>query len=250
MKLRSLAVPLGLVLASGAILGNALVGAAVGEVADPVEMVEALPADHEAAGGVSAFELDGLERRIAALEARLGHTAAGRAIEHRDVRARYAELLGREQRLSATADSLLRAVPLGSPLDRGVVTSPYTPRRFHPVVRKVLPHWGLDIAAPEGVPVRAMADGTVAHRFVSPTYGIGVDVRHGDGAYITRYAHLSRTVAAQGEPVRKGQVIGYVGTTGRVTGPHLHLEIFARTAQGMVSRDPVRFLPADRSIRF
>lgn len=85
-------------------------------------------------------------------------------------------------------------------------------------------HPGLDIAAPLGSPIRATADGTVESAGYAGNYGNAVVVRHGFGLS-TRYAHMSRVAARPGMKVRRGEVIGYVGSTGRATSAHLHYEI-------------------------
>jgi murein DD-endopeptidase MepM/ murein hydrolase activator NlpD len=189
-----------------------------------------------------APRLDSLEGRISRVEARVGLTPA--APRASGLRARYDELRRRESLLAARVDSVRALIPDAAPLARGTITSAYTPRRYHPVVRRVLPHWGLDIAAPHGAPVFATADAEVLATFRSPTYGTGVDLRHG-GVYLTRYAHLSALAVRTGARVKRGQVIGYVGATGRTTGPHLHYEAYVRRPDGYHSVDPIRLLPPD-----
>jgi murein DD-endopeptidase MepM/ murein hydrolase activator NlpD len=190
--------------------------------------------------------LDSLEGRISRVEARVG-LASG---PHRPspLLARYEALRIREARIAARVDSARLFIPDAAPLAAGTITSAYAPRRYHPVVRRVLPHWGLDIAAPHGAAVFATADGVVLATFRSPTYGIGVDLRHGD-TFLTRYAHLSALTVRNGERVRRGQLIGRVGGTGRTTGPHLHYEAYVRRADGYHSFDPIRLLPADGPLR-
>jgi murein DD-endopeptidase MepM/ murein hydrolase activator NlpD len=85
-------------------------------------------------------------------------------------------------------------------------------------------HPGLDISAQPGVPVHATADGTVQSAFFDGNYGNAVLIDHGFGIS-TRYGHLSRFAVRPGQAVKRNDVIGYVGATGRVTGPHLHYEI-------------------------
>jgi len=85
-------------------------------------------------------------------------------------------------------------------------------------------HSGLDIAATKGAPVRATADGTVKAAAFNGNYGNAVLVEHGFGIS-TRYGHLSRFAVRAGQEIRRGEVIGYVGSTGRATGSHLHYEI-------------------------
>ena len=112
---------------------------------------------------------------------------------------------------------------LRTPLRYDHVSSPFDPRRMHPVLRRIMPHNGIDYAAATGTPVWAAADGTVA--FVGPRGPNGnlVTLRH-EGGYESHYAHLSRfaTGLATGQTVEQRQIIGYVGSTGRSTGPHLH----------------------------
>jgi len=86
-------------------------------------------------------------------------------------------------------------------------------------------HSGIDIAAPKGTPIYASDAGTVSFAgFKSDSYGIRVDLGHSNG-YSTRYAHMSKLNVNSGQKVSKGQVIGYIGSTGRSTGNHLHFEI-------------------------
>jgi murein DD-endopeptidase MepM/ murein hydrolase activator NlpD len=105
----------------------------------------------------------------------------------------------------------------------GVVTSDFGPRT-HPVTGEQRLHAGLDIAAPQGRPVRAAAGGTVAFAGTLSGYGGTVIVDHGGGTS-TLYAHQSVIGAAAGEAVTAGEQIGRVGATGVATGPHLHFEV-------------------------
>lgn len=104
------------------------------------------------------------------------------------------------------------------------VTSGFKLNRMHPILRRVLPHNGIDYAAAHGTPVFATADGSVSYASVRGGYGNMVEVQHPNG-YATRYAHLSRIAVRPYQPVRQGDVIGYVGATGLATGPHLHYEV-------------------------
>ncbi|MCW1429462.1 M23 family metallopeptidase [Novosphingobium sp. JCM 18896] len=96
--------------------------------------------------------------------------------------------------------------------------------RVHPVLGGRRAHKGVDLAAPIGTPIYATADGTVSRADWFSSYGLYVAIEHG-GELQTRYGHMSRLNVAAGQTVRKGDVIGYVGTTGRSTGPHLHYEV-------------------------
>lgn len=111
---------------------------------------------------------------------------------------------------------------------RGVVTSPFG-RRFHPILRYWRLHSGTDIGAPCGRPVYAAADGRVLSSGRSGAYGNRIVLTHGlvRGTYLaTTYSHMSRLLVSGGR-VRRGQVIGQVGTTGASTGCHLHFETIA-----------------------
>jgi murein DD-endopeptidase MepM/ murein hydrolase activator NlpD len=147
---------------------------------------------------------------------------------------RYRTLRDGETQAADSAARAMAWVPSGSPLPGGRLTSSYTPRRYHPLLRRVRPHWGIDIAAPAGTPVLASGDGIVAGIARSPSYGLVVDVSHGGGRYVTRYAHLSAILVRVGEAVVQGAPIGRVGSTGLSTGPHLHYEVYAAGR----SRDP------------
>jgi murein DD-endopeptidase MepM/ murein hydrolase activator NlpD len=98
-------------------------------------------------------------------------------------------------------------------------------------------HKGVDIVAPTGTPVRAAADGLVTAAGRMSGYGSMVHLAHGYGMG-TRYGHLSRIVVTPGQRVKRGDIVGYVGSTGRSTGPHLHYEVFR--AGGQV--DPRKYI--------
>ncbi|HWA00979.1 MAG TPA: M23 family metallopeptidase [Caulobacterales bacterium] len=104
--------------------------------------------------------------------------------------------------------------------------------RLHPILGYSLIHRGTDFAAPIGTPIMAAGDGVVERAGGFGTYGNYIRIRHGD-RYETAYAHLSRFGAGirTGARVRQGQIIGYVGATGRSTGPHLHYEVLLNGSQ-------------------
>ena len=114
----------------------------------------------------------------------------------------------------------------GRPIPGARVSSPFSKRRWHPILHKWKAHNGVDFAARIGTPVHASAAGIVIWCARAGTYGNLIKIRHADG-YETRYAHLHafRRGIHRGSHVKKGQIIAYVGTTGRSTGPHLHFEI-------------------------
>ncbi|MBI2969421.1 MAG: M23 family metallopeptidase, partial [Gammaproteobacteria bacterium] len=94
-----------------------------------------------------------------------------------------------------------------------------------PILNRIRAHRGVDYAAPPGTPIRATGDGTVVHVGNKGEYGRTVILRHA-GVYSTLYAHMLRYVSGlrRGNRVSQGQIIGYVGTSGLATGPHLHYE--------------------------
>ncbi len=113
------------------------------------------------------------------------------------------------------------------PLEFTSITSKFTESRFHPVLKTSMPHTGVDFAAERGTPVRAVGDGIVSQASWNGSYGKLVEIQH-ESSYTTRYAHLDgygEGIGA-GSAVKKGQVIGFVGSTGRSTGPHLHFELY------------------------
>lgn len=111
------------------------------------------------------------------------------------------------------------------PLRRGsyTVTSEFSAARKNPVTGKVSPHYGIDLAASSGTPVYSAQSGKIIEQGTIGYAGNNFRIQHGDG-WQTRYLHLSAFVAKLGDIVKKGQLIGKVGTTGRSTGPHLHFE--------------------------
>ncbi|WP_239090449.1 M23 family metallopeptidase [Asanoa iriomotensis] len=105
-----------------------------------------------------------------------------------------------------------------------------------------VPHQGIDFAMPENTPERAAAAGTViAAGWAYTGYGISVVIDHGDG-YFTHYAHQNRTAVEVGQQVKAGQIIGYEGSTGDSTGPHLHFEVHQGAMWNQI--DPAPFLKA------
>jgi len=133
----------------------------------------------------------------------------------------------------------LRKSLLRSPLTFANVTSNFG-RRFHPISRVYRQHQGVDYGAPTGTPVSAIADGTVQMARRNGGYGNFVQIRHA-GGLVSCYGHLSRygAGAKAGRSVRQGQTIGYVGSTGYSTGPHLHFEV----RQGGKPINPLKVIP-------
>lgn len=131
---------------------------------------------------------------------------------------------GIEQFFDANGNSVRKALMM-TPLDGAVISSGYGMRK-HPILGYTKMHRGLDFAAPTGTPVMAAGDGIVSYAGPRGTYGHFVQIRHAND-YETVYAHLSGYAKGikSGLRVRQGETIGYVGSTGRSTGPHLHYEI-------------------------
>jgi murein DD-endopeptidase MepM/ murein hydrolase activator NlpD len=107
------------------------------------------------------------------------------------------------------------------------ISSFFSDARFHPIKKRNVPHYGVDFAAPTGSPVVASGDGTVVVASWQGGNGRLIKIRH-DKTYESAYAHLSRIAAGivPGAKVRQGQVIGYVGSSGLATGPHLHYAVY------------------------
>jgi len=111
---------------------------------------------------------------------------------------------------------------LQAPLRYSRISSSYTSARRHPILKITRPHHGIDYAAPVGTPLWAVADGKIIYRGWAGGFGNLVKIRHSNG-YVSYYAHLSRFASglAVGSAVQQKQVIGYVGSSGLATGPHV-----------------------------
>jgi murein DD-endopeptidase MepM/ murein hydrolase activator NlpD len=118
----------------------------------------------------------------------------------------------------------VRKAFLRAPLDFTRITSDYSHARTHPILGGVRPHLAIDYGAPEGTPVRAVADGVVVRAGWNGGNGISVTLHHAHG-YQTMYNHLSRADVDPGARVRQRQIIGRVGSTGLATGPHLDYRV-------------------------
>jgi len=114
---------------------------------------------------------------------------------------------------------------MGRPLHHIRITSRFTKRRWHPVLHKWKAHHGTDFGARRGTPILAAADGKVVYSGWMGGYGRVIKIKHKDN-YLTLYAHQSRLKAKVGQHVKKGQIIGYTGNSGRSTGPHLHFGLY------------------------
>ncbi|MBF0183674.1 MAG: peptidoglycan DD-metalloendopeptidase family protein [Magnetococcales bacterium] len=138
---------------------------------------------------------------------------------------RYTDPSGNAGYFDAKGQSI-RKIFIRTPVDFTRITSLFSKHRKHPIYGFTRAHKGVDYAAPQGTPVRASGDGRVTFIGRKGDYGQMITVRHND-TYSTAYAHLSafnRNLRV-GSPVKQGDVIGRVGTTGASTGPHLHYEV-------------------------
>jgi murein DD-endopeptidase MepM/ murein hydrolase activator NlpD len=138
----------------------------------------------------------------------------------------------------------LRRQFLKSPLRYTRISSGFSRSRLHPIFKVYRPHLGIDYAAPAGTPVAAVGDGRVVSADWNKGFGRCVEIRH-NGSYCTAYGHLSRIASGvrPGAAVKQGQIIGYVGSTGWATGPHLDFR-FKRDGRP-VNPLQIRFPTAD-----
>ena len=149
---------------------------------------------------------------------------------------RYVDPTGHTEYFSADGRSMRKAF-LRTPVDFTRISSRFSSSRRHPILHTTRAHRGVDYAAPRGTAVKASGDGRVVSAGRNGGYGRTVILKHG-ATYTTLYAHLARFAKGirPGKRVEQGQVIGYVGSTGLSTGPHLHYEFRVRG----VHRDPLK----------
>ncbi len=142
----------------------------------------------------------------------------------------YADRQGNGAFFMADGSGLKKAL-MKTPIDGARISSGFG-MRTHPILGYSKMHRGVDFAAREGTPIYAAGDGVVAEYGRKGSYGNYLRLRH-NGEYSTAYAHLSRYAKGikSGTRVKQGQVVAYVGTTGRSTGPHLHYEVLYRGKQ-------------------
>ncbi|WP_276355538.1 M23 family metallopeptidase [Cohnella caldifontis] len=149
-------------------------------------------------------------------------------------------------RLEETKDAVLKqqkklmATPTIWPVDSRKITSTFGVRK-DPFTHRARFHAGIDISGDTGDPVYATADGVVSHTGRDGDHGNNILVSHGNGL-TTHYSHLSKILVKPGAKVRKGEIIGEMGSTGRSTGPHLHYEVYVKGTHV----DPKPYLQTDR----
>jgi murein DD-endopeptidase MepM/ murein hydrolase activator NlpD len=117
----------------------------------------------------------------------------------------------------------MRKAFLRAPLNFSYISSSFNPRRMHPVLKRIRPHNGIDYYAPKGTPVYAAGAGKVIRSDYSRANGHHVFIKHAN-SIVTKYLHFTKRAVNNGQKVKQGQTIGYVGSTGLATGPHLHYE--------------------------
>ena len=128
------------------------------------------------------------------------------------------------EKIASSKAAMLAAIPAIRPLKNMYTITSGFGKRYHPVLKTLRNHTGIDIAAPKGTPIYATADGTVSRENPGSGYGICVLLNHGY-SYQTLYAHMSKAAVRPGQKVKRGQLIGYVGSTGMSSGAHLHYEV-------------------------
>ena len=141
-----------------------------------------------------------------------------------------------KQYFNENGDNVRKAF-LRAPLDFAYISSHFNPNRLHPILHKIKAHNGVDYAASRNTPVKASGDGVVSFVGVKGGYGRTIEIKHG-GNIKTLYAHLEKynSISKVGNKVKQGEIIAYVGDSGRATGPHLHFEFW----QGKTRTDPVK----------
>ncbi|TCT23044.1 M23 family metallopeptidase [Thiobaca trueperi] len=152
------------------------------------------------------------------------------------------QIQDRQRKLDRLEDGMadrqltMQSAPSGWPVRAGYISSEYG-FRVHPTRKARIFHEGIDFASKHGAPVIAVAAGVVVFSGRRNGYGRVVDIRHANGL-ITRYAHNSANLVEEGDPVRQGQQIARVGSSGTATGPHVHFEVL----RGGRAVDPMPYL--------
>lgn len=195
-------------------------------------------------GGPSYLDTKLLEKNVKDSDSTISRRSYELAVRYvqdqaKDSEASFQEIISyiTEQRARLTA------VPSGWPV-KGWITASFG-SRIDPFTGTLSYHAGVDIANDIGTPVKATADGVILTADFEPTgYGNLVSINHGNG-YITKYGHMLKYVVSPGQHIKKGQVIGYLGNTGRSTAPHLHYEVKLNG----VAINPVKYLNREIALK-
>lgn len=148
------------------------------------------------------------------------------------------------EQLAQDKDLMAEVVPAIMPIDKSKIREDIGAfgMRLHPILKRYIEHEGIDLGARTGTPVYATGTGLVYGQKPQSGYGLQIVVDHGFG-YRTRYAHLSKSLVKPGQLVKRGELIGEVGNTGRSTGPHLHYEVIYRGRPV----NPINYISRDMS---
>jgi murein DD-endopeptidase MepM/ murein hydrolase activator NlpD len=149
---------------------------------------------------------------------------------------RYTDASGKTDYYSLDGKSMRKAF-LRTPVEFSRISSRFSLGRKHPILNKIRAHKGVDYAASRGTPIKATSNGKIVHRGKKGGYGNTIIIKHGT-KYSTLYAHMSkyRGGLKVGSRIKQGQIIGYIGSSGLATGPHLHYEFRLNGTH----RDPLR----------
>lgn len=129
---------------------------------------------------------------------------------------------GQAQYFAADGHNVRKAF-LRAPLNFSYISSNFNPKRFHPILKRIKPHRGIDYRAPKGTPVYTVGDGKVIKAAYDRFNGNHVFIQHAN-SIVTKYLHFTKRAVKNGQRVKQGQVIGYVGSTGMSQAPHVHFE--------------------------
>lgn len=149
-------------------------------------------------------------------------------LHHQTLQAiRYTNSKGITGYYTPSGHALFSSAFLTAPVKYTRISDGFTLHRWHPILHLYRPHYGIDYAAPTGTPIHAVSDGRISFVGWGGGYGNAVVIRH-DNSYQSLYAHMSRFAASvkPGQWVRRGDIIGFVGSTGLATGPHLHFGLY------------------------
>jgi cell division protein FtsB len=178
--------------------------------------------------GTAATDLSGTEMFLSTLEEDLAIMVRQSELQLES----YSEIIQILENEREIRDS----TPSIRPLKGGYLSSRYG-RRMDPFSGRICRHLGIDYRARTGTPVMTTADGIVTMSKKKGSFGLVIEVNHGNG-FKTRYAHLSKMLVRRGQRVKRGEIIGLVGNSGRSTGSHLHYEVIFRKQ----NRDPLHYI--------